>query len=203
MQFWGKAMNSFGEKSHENTSALISESLSALKDSLAAGNISASDAALQAIRLGRMFFSQTRLAPLTRELLGYSQDETDSELELISLIEEEQIGSRARKCVASYRMINGFRLPLFVTLRQAREGKAIASVTREQRFCALTAMEIEMLGAEMDGTNAPYVVLDDSDDGAGVFVCRSRDFRAMQKGLSGLIVNLIDCMIDELQRSTQ
>ncbi len=74
---------------NEKTSALISESLFSIRERLRSDQILASDAALKAIRLCRMLFSETRLAPIARELLGYSAEQADVELELIRLIEED------------------------------------------------------------------------------------------------------------------
>jgi len=184
---------------NEKTSALISESLLSIRERLRSDQILASDAALKAIRLCRMLFSETRLAPITRELLGYSTEQAQVELELITLIEEDSNANPAKQCIARHRLISGFRLPLFVTLRQAQERKARPNVTREQRFCGLTAMEIEAIATELAKSKAPYVVLEGFDDENGVFVCKSKDFKAMHQGLKKLIIGLIDVILFELQ----
>jgi hypothetical protein len=184
------------QKRDRVTVALISEFLSTLKEELEAQKIKPSDAALAAIRLGRVLFSDIRLAPITRELLGYSKEEADIELELIDLTREDGTGAIA-KCVARHRLVNGFRLPLFVTLHQAQM-KLKPEVKREQTFCGLSATEIELLLEESIETKSPYTVLDYRNEQNGAFLCRVSDLKVMYEGMVGLISALIELLLTEL-----
>jgi hypothetical protein len=185
------------QETNKITVSLISEFLSTLKEELGSEKIKPSDAALAAIRLGRVLFSDIRLAPITHELLGYSKEESDIELELIDLIREDGNEAMAT-CVARHRLINGFRLPLFVTLHQAQT-KLRPEVKREQIFCGLSATEIELLLEESEETKSPYTVLDYRNEQNGAFLCRVTDLKLMYNGMISVISGLIDLLITELR----
>lgn len=181
----------------EQPRPLISETLLQIKADLLCGEILASDAALTASRISRIFFTDNHLLPLRRELLGYSEEQTDAELEVIDLI--SKFGADINvKTIARHRLLRGFRMPLFLALKQARD-KTRPEVKREEWFCPLSAVEIENIIRKLDATDASYVVLEAYGDGEGAFVCKTAEVRALYKGMSELIAFFIDVLLRQLK----
>jgi len=181
---------------------MVSEFLAKLKTDLLCGQMKASDAALAASRLGRLFFTESHLAALTRELLGYSEEQSGAEIQVIKLIEECTETHTQLRSLARHRVLRGYRMPLFAALRQQRD-QVRPRVKREDHFCSLSACEIEELVQQAESASAPYIVLDWSDTEEGVFICSTSGLRAMQDGMKELIVWCIDLLIKQLQLTAQ
>jgi hypothetical protein len=178
---------------------LISEFLAKLKTALLCGTIKPSDAALAATRVGRLFFTDTHLAAMTRELLGYSHEQASAEVEVIKLIAESTEIHTPLRSLAKHRLLHGYRMPLFVALKQAR-ARTRPRVKREDWFCPLSACEIEALIEQVSAAQAPYVVLDWSDGENGVFISSGRNLRDLHEGMKDLIAWCIDLLIRQLSQ---
>ena len=61
-------------------SALISDFLFKTRAQLLGEQLSPSDAILPVVRVARLFFTDSRLQPMLRELLGYNQDQAQTAL---------------------------------------------------------------------------------------------------------------------------
>jgi hypothetical protein len=178
---------------------LISEFLHKLKAELLCDRMNPSDAALAAARMGRLFFTESHLGVLSRELLGYSEDQAEAEMEVIRMIDSAKGPHTTLRSLARHRLVAGFRMPLFVALRQAREG-SLPRVKHEQWFCGLSASEIEDLLRQLETSGAPYIVLDWSNNENGLFICSVNRLRALRDGMKDLIVWCIDLLIKQLRQ---
>jgi hypothetical protein len=182
----------------EQPRPLISEALAHIKAELLCGRMAASDAALSASRISRIFFTDNHLLPLRRELLGYTQEQMEAELEVIALISKYGADINVRT-LARHRLLRGFRMPLFLAMRRARD-KVRPQVKREEWFCPLSAVEIENLLLKLESTDASYVVLESTGDYDGAFVCKTAELRQLYKGMSELIAFFIDVLLRQLQQ---
>ncbi len=138
---------------------------------------------------------------MTRELLGYSDEQATTEVEVIRLINASTETHTPLRSLAKHRLLHGYRMPLFVALKQARE-RSRPRVKREDWFCPLSAGEIEELLEQVSAAQAPYVVLDWSDGENGAFICSGRNLRDLHEGMKDLIVWCIDLLIRQLSEDT-
>jgi hypothetical protein len=174
-------------------SALISDFLFKTRAQLLDEQLSPSDAILAVVRVARLFFTDTRLQPVLRELLGYNPDQAQTALDCAAA-DEPQI-----QRVAKHRLISGFRVPLFVALNQA-SGTAKPKLTKEQWFCALSAGELEALLAKLRKTTTPYVVLDYNEDANSAFICKAADIFDLQSSIRACVAHHIDLLQMDLER---
>lgn len=179
---------------------LISEFLFQIRDELSDGSIAVSDALISVARVCRMVFTEARIVPLTRELLGYSEEETRISIDAIKLL----IESSADACfssVPSHRMINGFAVPVLALLHQASIN-ARTRVTQELRFCDQSATELELMLKQAQTSKSPYVVLEFNEDVNTAFLCRTKDVDQMLLSMRRYVQFQIDNLLNDLTIET-
>jgi hypothetical protein len=174
-------------------SAVISDFFFETRAQLLGGELSLSDAILSLVRVARMYFTDSRLQPILRELLGYNFDQAQTAIDCAAA-EEPQLQKAAK-----HRLIKGFRIPLFVALIQA-SGAARPDLSKEQWFCALSAGELEVLLAKLKKTPTPYVVLDYNEDANSAFICKVADLFELQASIRAYVARQIDLLQTDLER---
>jgi hypothetical protein len=181
------------DNSKANPSSLISDFFFKTRAELLAGQRSPSDAMLALVRVARMFFTDSRLQPVLRELLGYNFEQARTAIGCAAA-DEPQL-----RRTAKHRLISGFRVPLFVTLTQI-VGTTKPQLTKEQWFCALSAGELEAMLAKLKRTATPYVVLDYNEDANSAFICKAADLFELQSSIRSFVARQIDLLQMDLER---
>ena len=177
---------------------LISDFLSHTSADIASGKLKASEGLLSAVRIGRIFFTDARLQPLTRELLGYSEEDAAVATEAIKGL-ARWVHPTSDLCVQTpaHRTLRGFCLPLLTLIQEKSEMRP--SVRSEFRFCKLSISELELLVERADATNTPYLVVEYDENLNMAFICKTSDIKAMLQQIRQFVLECVQLLTRELQ----
>ncbi|HEY9772443.1 MAG TPA: hypothetical protein V6C81_01395 [Planktothrix sp.] len=181
------------------SSALISSCLEETKFNLQSGDVTPSDAIIVCLRVSRMFFGDTRLAPIARELLGYSESEALAAMSYFRKVDPDDDAVLWPSGPPSHRLLKGYRVPIFVALGQAANQERVA-VKKDVLFCDLSAGELEAILERTNGDKTPYLVMGYEDNTSTAFILKTSDLVQLLKGLSERVCKFIDELLADLSR---
>jgi hypothetical protein len=183
------------EYERDENIALLSSCLAETKANLKNGDILVSDAILTMLRVGRILFGETRLAPMVRELLGYSDSEAKTAVEYFRSTEAEE--DSFSNAFPLHRVMRGYRVPIFAVLGQLSTQSRVA-VSKDLMFCDLSAREIENIVEDCLSSKAPYLVMGYEEDTTTVCMLRSSEMIQMLKCMAERVCKFIDELLEDV-----
>jgi hypothetical protein len=182
------------------SSALISSCLEETKFNLQNGDVAASDAIIVCLRVSRMFFGDTRLEPMVRELLGYSASETTTAMEYLRNVDPDEDHRLWPGGPPNHRLLRGYRVPIFVALGQACKQERVG-VNKDVLFCDLSAGELEAIVGRALADRTPYLVMGYEEETSTAFILKTAELSGVLTGLSERVCKFIDELLGDLAQA--
>lgn len=142
--------------------------LKRIKNRLAAGRISLSDAILSALKLSRGAIPEARLRLLNRELLGYLTEEAEDIVSRFS--ESEAIATNWAKDAPLHRLLVGS----WVSLASSAPTILPEGGTQEYLFYSEGICELELLLARVSISDHTWIGVANDQEGNRLFMCTTR-----------------------------